>query len=339
MLMGGFIMDNKYSAAIVGTGIYVPENVLTNQQIEKMTNTSDKWIIEKFGIKERHIASKDQATSDLSIPAVFSAIKDAGMKPEEIELIILATSIPDIKTPATAAIIQGKIGASKAAVFDLNNACSGFITALITASKFIADGTYQNSLIIGTCLYSREISKEDRNKLALFGDGSGAVVLKKCSNEEGLISSNLGNDGTGSHILNVPYGESRYPANPETIDNKLIRYGKPMEGKEIFDFAVDIIPKTINNALNKINLQPSDLDFIILHQANINIIKTGLNKTGIGMKKTFTNIDKYGNTSEASIPIALHEALLSNKIKKGDMVALSSFGMGLSWGTAIFKWI
>lgn len=331
-------MDNKYSAKIIGTGMHVPEKIITNNDLVKILDTTDEWITQKFGIKERHFASESETTSDLCTPAALEAINNSGLKPIDIELIILASSIGDVKTPATSAIIQNKIGATKSAVFDLHNGCSGFVTALITASKFIADGTYKNVLVIGSSIYSKELDPTDRTKYIVFGDGAGAVVLTRCPSGEGLVSYDLGTDGSKSHILNVPYGESKYPARLETVGNREMRYGKPMEGKEIFEFATNIIPMTINKSLAKINLSSADLDFVILHQANINIIKIGLDKLGLGLDKTFTNIDKYGNTSEASIPITLHESLKLNKIKKGDLVAMSAFGVGLSWATVILKW-
>ncbi len=328
-----------YSAKIIGTGMYVPKIIITNKDIEKFIDTSDEWIKEKIGVKERRICDNGELPSDISAIAAKEAILNSNLNPEDIELIILAITSPDMSVPATSAIVQKKIGAKRAAVFDIRNSCQGFITALITASKFISDGTYNNALIIGTSNTGTILNKikwRNRSKSVFFGDGSGALILKKCNNKEGILSSDMGNTGEKSDILNFPFGGVDSFINPEKYVDPVT--GKAMEGKEIWDFATINIPLSIIKTLTKIDKKPEDLDFIILHQANINIIKSIMNSLNLSMEKTYTNIEKYGNTSEASIPIALHEALKKGKIKNRDLIALSAFGGGLGWASVIIKW-
>lgn len=329
----------RYSAKIIGTGMYVPERIITNKYLEKFIDTSDKWIQEKTGIKERRLSEKGELGSDLSAKSAIQAINNSNLKPEDIELIILATTYPDMTTPATAAIVQNKISAKNAAIFDIRNGCQGFVTGLITASKFISDGTYKNALIIGTTQHAKffELCKwRDRTKSVFFGDGSGAVVLERCKENEGILSVDMGNEKDKHHLINLPFGGIASFENPESFDDPIL--GKPMEGKEIFEFATLMVPNSIKKCLKKIDLIPEDLNFIILHQANINIIKSIMNSLNIPMDKTYTNIEKYGNTAEASIPITLHESIKEGKIKNGDILVLSGFGVGMGWATVAMKW-
>jgi len=328
----------KYCAKIISTGMYVPERIITNQDLEKLIDTSDKWIQEKTGIKERRVSKRGESGSDLSAESAIEAIKNANLTPEDIELIVLATTYPDMTTPATAAIVQNKIGAKNASVFDIRNGCQGFMTGLITASKFINDGTFKNALIIGTTQHAKlfELFKwKDRTKSVFFGDGSGAVILERCEANKGILSLDMGNEKDKCHLLNLPFGGIDSFERPEIFEDPYL--GKPMEGKEVFEFATKNIPKSIANCLKKGNLNIKEIDFVILHQANINIIKSIMKSLGLPMEKTYTNLDKYGNTAEASIPIALHEAIKFDKIKKEDLLVLSSFGAGMGWVTAVIR--
>lgn len=329
----------RYSARITGTGIYLPRRIITNKELEKLIDTSDKWIQEKIGVKERRVSEKGELGSDLSAKSALEAIRDAKIKPEDIELIILASTYPDMTTPATAAIVQKKIGAGNAAVFDLRNGCQGFITSLITASKFISDKTYKNALVIGTTQHAKlfELCNwKDRTKSVFFGDGSGTVILERCEKDIGILSIDIGNDKDKSHLINLPFGGMASFERPEIFNDPVL--GKPMEGKEVFEFTTKNVPPSIQRTLEKIGKKSEDIDFIILHQANINIIKSVMNSLNIPMEKTYTNIDKYANMAEASIPVALHEAIKKDKLKKDDLIVLSSFGVGMGWATAAIKW-
>ncbi|MBS3066278.1 ketoacyl-ACP synthase III [Candidatus Pacearchaeota archaeon] len=329
----------KYSAKIIGTGMYVPKRIITNKYLEKFIDTSDKWIQEKTGIKKRRVSEKGELGSDLSAKSAVEAIKNADLMPEDIELIILATTYPDMTTPATAAIVQKKIGAKNAAIFDIRNGCQGFLTGLITASKFISDSTYKNALIIGTTQHAKlfELTGwKDRTKAVFFGDGSGAVVLKRCETNKGILTIDMGNEKDKSHLINLPFGGMASFENPNAFEDPIL--GKPMEGKEVFNFATTNVPVSIKKTLEKIGKKLEDLDFIILHQANINIIKHIMNSLNLPMEKTYVNINKYANMAEASIPVALHEAIQAEKIKSGDLVALTGFGVGMGWATVVIKW-
>ncbi len=319
--------------------MYVPEIVVTNEDLVHFIDTSDEWIREKIGIHERRVAKSHELPSDFCVNAAQEALRNANLSARAIDLIIVAISGPDVSTPATAAIVQGKLGAIRAAVFDIRNGCQGFMTALITASKFIVDGTYKNVLIVGACSHGTLFSSlkwRERTKSVFFGDGAGAVVLEQCPQGKGLLSSDMGNDATTTHILHLPFGGIASLRENNGYEDALL--GSRMEGKDIFDFTVREVPKTIQSSLEKTHLGVSDIDFIILHQANINIITAIMGELKLPINKTYTNIHCYGNTSEASIPIALHEALQEGKIKQGDIVVFCGFGAGMGWGTTIFQW-
>ncbi len=330
--------DERIHVKISGTGVYLPETIITNKELESKMDTSDKWIQEKTGIKERRISKKEELPSDLAKYASLDACKNAGISPEELDLIIVVATFTDFSVPATAAIVQKKIGSKKAAVFDIKNACQGFVTGLIIARNFIKSGEYNKVLVVSTYTGATvmNISNwEDRTKGVFFGDGAGAAILEK-SDKEGIMAIDIGNDPEYSNILQIPLGGIQMYKLPDEFPYKLL--GKPMEGKEVFKFATKKAPESIINTLQKINLKVKDLDFVILHQANINIIKSIMNSLGLPMKKTYTNIEKYGNTSESSVPIALHEALQNKKIKNGDLIAICAFGSGLGWATIVMKW-
>jgi len=330
-------MDKKSkSVGIVGIGFYVPEKIITNFDLEKTLDTSDEWIYTRTGIKERRVVADNQFASDLAAESSLRALKNAGMKPEEVELIVVCTLSPDMFFPSTACIVQSKIGAINSACFDIEAACSGFNYGLCIAESFIKSGQYNNVLLIGTEVFSRILDWQDRSTCVLFGDGAGAVVLREVSNNSGILSHYLNADGTGTDLLNLPAGGSRLPASIETVNQRL-HYLK-MNGREIYKFATKMIPEAVKNSLNKAGLTEKDIDLLIPHQANIRIINTVAEKLKLPMEKVFINIHKYGNTSAASIPIALSEAISENRIKKNDIVVLTSFGAGLTWGASVIRW-
>ncbi len=326
----------RISVGISGIGSYVPEKILTNFDLSQMVDTNNEWIVERTGIEQRRIADKSQAASDLATIAAKRALEDAKTKAEDIDLIIVATATPDHAFPSTACIVQKNIGATKAVAFDMSAACSGFIYAIITGANFISTGVYKKVLVIGSEVLSSILNWEDRNTCVLFGDGAGAVVLESCEEGFGIMSYDLGSDGNNGDVLTVPAGGSRLPATIDTIDKRL--HGIQMDGKEVFKFAVRIMEKTSLNSLKKAGLELEDLDFLVPHQANIRIIDAALKKLNLSKEKTYTNLNKYGNMSAASVPVALDEAVKEKKIKKGDNVIMVAFGGGLTWGSLVLKW-
>jgi 3-oxoacyl-[acyl-carrier-protein] synthase-3 len=289
----------------------------------------------RTGIKERRIAEKDVASSDMGIEAAKIAIADAGLKPEDIDLIITATITPDMTFPATACIIQDKIGAKNAAAFDINAACSGFVFGVIMAQQFVNTGLYNNILVIATEKLSSIADWEDRSTCVLFGDGAGACVIGK-SNDRVIVSSSMGADGSGGNLLKLPAGGSRMPATEETVRQRL--HFLKMEGNEVFKIAVRIMVESANKAIAKAGLNCGDIDLLIPHQANIRILLAVAKRLGLPEEKIFMNIEKYGNMSAASTAVALVEASRQNKIKKGDNIMLVAFGGGLTYGAALIQW-
>ncbi|MFW9881186.1 MAG: 3-oxoacyl-ACP synthase III family protein [Candidatus Thorarchaeota archaeon] len=328
------------SATIIGTGSYLPPIKVTNKDLEKKFDTSNEWINTKLGIKERRRATSKQATSDLAINAIQDALKNANLVPNDLDLIICSRHVGDYSHPATACLIQHKIGAKNAAAFDMQSGCSGFIFSVPTASSFINLGTYKNIAVVNVCLHSKYLNMEQRWNAAVFGDGAGAVILGPTEKNKGILSYFLKSDGSGFDLLCKPGGGTRTPITHEVLDNKELLYGvsSTEKNRKVFDFAVNVFPKSIKEALAKTNLTIEDIDIIISHQANINIIKKGMENLGLPMDKTFTTVHKYGNCAEASIPITLSEAVKEKRIKKNDIVAFTGFGAGLSWGSIIMKW-
>lgn len=333
-------MDNMAnlikSVRICGTGSYTPEKIITNKDLEEVVATSDKWIYENLGIKERRIASKEQATSDLAAEAARRAIDGAEINVEDIDLIIVATTTPDRPAPSTACIVQEKIGAFNAAAFDISAVCSGFIYGFSIGAQFIAAGNYQNVLVIGADIFSR-LTDWTRRDCVFFGDGAGAVILSSCDDGEGLISFHLAADGRGKDNWTVLAGGTELPASHETVDNGL-HYFK-MNGREVFDTATEVIPKAIDIVLKGAGLTINDVDYLIPHQPGINILKVSAEKLGLPFEKVMTNMDKYANTSGGTIPIILDETLKSGKIKKNDVVVFAAVGSGWTYGAAVIKWI
>lgn len=327
----------KIKVGFLGVGFFVPPKVLTNADLEKMVDTSDEWITTRTGIKERRIAEANVATSDLAKEAALKALKNAGVNPLEIELIIVATITPDMPFPSTACIVQSKLGASNAACFDISAACAGYVYAIAIAEQFIKAGAYKNALVIGAEKLTAITDWKDRNTCVLFGDGAGAGVLGKVNGASGVLSVYLGADGTQCDILKMPAGGSRLPASHKTVDERL-HYVK-MEGSELFKHAVRIMAEAGERAAKMAGLNsPQEIDCVIPHQANIRILNAVAKKIGIPSEKIYLNIERYGNMSSASTAVALAEAVQNKRIKKGDMILLDAFGSGLVWGAIIVKW-
>lgn len=324
------------AAEIIATGSYAPEKTLTNLDLEKMVDTSDEWIIERTGIKERRIANENQSTSDLAFEASKNALKSSGIKAKEIDLIIVATVTGDMPMPSTACILQNRLDAKKAAAFDISAACSGFIYGLSVADSFIKSGAYKKILLVGAETLSKFTDWEDRTTCVLFGDGAGAVLIGASSSGSGIISTHLYSDGSLGELLNMPGGGSKNPPSKETLKKKL--HFLKMKGNETFKVAVRALETLVVDTLKKNNLKPSQLAVLIPHQANLRIIQATAKRLGLSMDKVVVNIDRYGNTSAASIPIALDEAARTGRIRKGDYILLEAFGGGLTWASALIKW-
>lgn len=323
-------------ARILSTGSYVPEKILTNFDLEKMVDTSDEWITERTGIKERRIASPEQATSDLAYEASLKALKNAGLKADDIDLIVLATVTPDMLVPSAACILQMKLGASNAVAFDINGACTGFVYALSVAEKFIKTGASKRALVIGAETLTRFTDFTDRSICVLLADGAGAVILEGTRKNEGIQVIDIFSDGNMWDFIHMPAGGSKMPVDEKVLKERL-NFIK-MKGNETFKVAVKTLEEVVDNTLKKGGINSSQLGLLVPHQANIRIIQAMAKRLELPMEKVMVNIDKYGNTSAASIPIALDEANDIGKIKKGDYVMLAAFGAGLTWGAALIKW-
>ncbi|WP_094605498.1 3-oxoacyl-[acyl-carrier-protein] synthase 3 protein 1 [Sporomusa silvacetica DSM 10669] len=329
-------MSENKAVGIIGIGTYLPEKIVTNKDLESIVETSDEWIVDRTGIRERRIAASDIATSDLASQAAQRALDDAGVTAEEIDLIIVASATPDMFFPSTACLVQANIKATNAAAFDLAAGCSGFVYAMVTGSQFIKTGLYKKVLVIGAETLSKILDWTDRNTCVLFGDGAGAAVLAEMSPGYGILASQLGADGAGGDLLKLPAGGSRNPATDETVSQRM--HFIHMSGNEVFKFAVKIMGEAASKTLEAAGLSAADVDCLIPHQANIRIIQSAAKRLKLPMDKVMVNVDKYGNTSAASIPIALEEAVHSGKIKQGDHVVLVGFGAGLTWASAVMKW-
>jgi 3-oxoacyl-[acyl-carrier-protein] synthase III len=324
------------TCSIAGVGSYVPEKILTNADLEKMVDTTDEWITTRTGIKERHIAAKDEFTSDMATKAAERAMKRAGVTPDQIDLIIVATITPDMPFPSTACLVQRKLGAKRAAAFDLEAACSGFIYGLEIAQQFIMSRTYDTVLVIGAEKLSSIVDWQDRNTCVLFGDGAGAAVLQSRANSHGLLTAVMGADGDKAGLLEMPGGGSRCPATEESVGSRL--HFLRMEGKETFKHAVQAMQTAATQALARCEINVEQLKCIIPHQANRRIIDAVADRLNAKPEQLFVNVEKYGNTSAASVAIALDEAVGSGKIQQGDLVLLVVFGAGLTWGAAVIEW-
>lgn len=328
------------ASSIIGTGSYMPEKVMTNDDLSKIVDTNDEWITTRTGIKERRIAAADQATSDLASEAARRAMTAAGVKPEEIQLIIVATVTPDMFFPSTACFVQKKIGAVNAVCFDVSAACSGFLYALQVARHFINTGNRTTALVIGAEKLSSLVNWKDRNTCVLFGDGAGAVVLRRA--EEGaeapgrVLSTVMGSDGNLADLLKVPGGASACPITPENVESRPNTIH--MEGRETFKHAVTRMLEASQQALEIAGLKAEDVALVIPHQANARIIGAIAERLNLPPERVFMNLDKYGNTSAATIPVALDEANRAGRLKKGDVILLVAFGGGFTWASSVLRW-
>lgn len=329
-------MGTLFRGGIIGTGSYVPENIVTNKDLEKIVDTTDEWIVTRTGIRERRISDTNMATSDMAKIAATRAIENSGLTPGDIDLVIVATVTPDNNVPSTACIVQHGIGAINAAALDMNAACSGFIYGLVTANQFIATGMYKNILLIGAESLSKFTDWDDRNTCILFGDGAGAAVIGRVDEGYGILSQYLGADGSGGDLLRIEAGGSRKPASLETIEQKLHYFY--MDGSEVFKFAVRIMASASTEVVRLAGLTNDDVDLLVPHQANIRIIEAARKRLRLDKERVFVNLDRLGNMSAASIPVALDEAARSGFIKKGDNTLIVGFGGGLTWASAMMKW-
>lgn len=316
---------------VIGTGSFVPENILTNSDLEKMVDTSDQWIRERTGIIERRIADDNTSTSDLATKAALCALEDAGLSPEQVELIIVATVTPDQFFPATACQVQKNINAVNAVAFDLSAACSGFIFALSVAERYIDGGIYNNALVISADTLSKVTDWKDRNTCVLFGDGAGAFVLGKVD-KGGILSAYLGSEGAKGDLLTCP---ACFFSPEETEKRNGKKHTTWMNGPEIFKFATKIMPFVFEEAINKAGLSVEQIDWFVPHQANLRIISSAAKKFNVEMDRFIVTLQKYGNTSASSIPIAVDDCLKNGKIKKGETLAMAAFGGGLTYASAI----
>jgi len=317
-------------------GSYVPSKVLTNADLEKMVNTSDEWITTRTGIKERHIAAQGEFTSDLGAEAALRAMRRAEVTADQIDLIVVATITPDMPFPSTAALIQCKIGAHRAAAFDLEAACAGFIYALEVAQQFIMSRTYDTVLVIGAEKLSSIVDWQDRNTCVLFGDGAGAAILRNRPDSHGLLTAVMGADGRKADLLFMAGGGSRCPATAESVAAR--QHYLRMEGKETFKSAVQAMQTAAEEALRRCEIDISRIKLVIPHQANLRIITAVGERLGARPEQMFVNLHNYGNTSAASVAIALDEAVQSGQVQHGDLLLLVVFGAGLTWGAAVIEW-
>ena len=322
---------------IAGTGSYLPERILRNAELEKMVETTDEWIVTRSGIRERHIARADEATSDMAAEAARRALQQAGVAAEEVDLLIVATVTPDMPFPSTACFVQHRIGARNAACFDLEAACSGFLYGIETARQFITSGTIKTALVIGAEKLSCVTDWQDRSTCVLFGDGAGAAVLRADGDDNrGILTTVMGADGSLTELLQLPAGGSRNPATHETVDKRL-HYMK-MAGREVFKAAVLSMSEAATRALERCNLTVQDVKWIVPHQANRRIIEAISERLGVPLERFYLNLERCGNMSAASVPVALDEAVRGGRIQRGDVVLLVAFGGGFTWACSVVRW-
>ncbi len=323
-------------ATILGLGYYLPEKVLTNKDLEEIVDTSDSWIVDRSGIRERHILGPDESNSTMAIPAARRALQDAQIDPADLDLIIVATASSDMLFPSTACLVQAALGAVNAAAFDLGAGCTGFVYALTMAEKYLLASDARYILVIGSEAVSKVLDFTDRNTCVLFGDAAGAVVLGKAEGDYGVLSTYMGADGTGAMDLYMPAGGSAIPASVESVKNKL--HYLRMNGTEVFKFATKIMGETSDKVVSKAGLSYKDIDYFVPHQANIRIIMVAAKRMKIPMEKVLVNVDHCGNTSAASIPVALAEAYEQGRLHKGDNILMVAFGAGLTFGGVLLRW-
>lgn len=330
------LQKHSVHAGITGVGHYVPDRVLTNADLEKMVDTSDEWIVTRSGIRERRIADEGMATSDMCVAAAKDAMKQAGVAAEELDLILVATVTGDYRFPSTSCVVQDKLGATKAAAMDIGAGCTGFVYGLATAAAFIESGRFKKILLVGAEMLSCITNWEDRSTCVLFGDGAGAAILEPCGEEEGILATYLGADGSvGEHLI-APAGGSALELTEERLRNKEDKLY--MNGSEVFKVAVRYLEHSVVRVLEELNATPEDIDVLIPHQANRRIVEAVNRRLRLPEEKLVMNLDRFGNTSAASIPIALSEAVADGRVKKGDLVVMSAFGAGMTWGAVGIRW-
>ena len=324
------------NALITGWGMYAPSRIMSNHDLEKLVDTSDEWIVSRTGIRERRIAAEDETTTTLSVNAARDALAVAGMTPDELDLVIVGTCSPDYYMPATAVLVAHELGATRAAGFDLMAACSGFVFSLATATAYVRSGMYRNVLVVGVELLSRFLDYTDRNTCVLFGDGAGAVIISASDAPGGLLGLDMYSDGSGKEGIIFPAGGSACPTTAQTLaeGGQFVH----MQGKEVYRYATKQLAESARAALRAADLSVGDVDQFLFHQANLRIIESVQNAVGIPAEKTYLNIEKYGNTSAASVPMAMVEAIADGRIKEGDRLLMVAFGAGYTAGAAVVEW-
>jgi len=330
-------MSQAVPVTIAGTGSYLPERIVTNAELAALVDTSDEWIVSRTGIKQRHIAAKDEFTSHMATKAARHAMDQAGIQGAELELIIVATISPDTLTPATACYVQQALGASNAVAFDISAACSGFLYAMKLAKRMIGSGAFNNALIIGAEKLSSFVNWEDRTTCVLFGDGAGAAILRRAMPGEGeILATDIGTDGCQTHLLNIPGGGSACPITPENVSDHLATL--TMLGKEVFKHAVTRMRQSAETVIDRAGLTPDQIKLVIPHQANLRIIDAIADRLAVPNDRVFVNLENYGNTSAAAVAIALDEAHRTGRFQSGDHIVLVVFGAGLTWAAAAIRW-
>ena len=332
------MMDERkteHGIVIAGTGSYLPERILTNAELETLVETSDEWIVTRTGMRERRIARDDEPTSEMASAAAKEALENAGISGEDVDLIIVATVTPDMPFPSTACMVQDAVGATKALCFDLEAACSGYLYAQEVGRGMLLSGMYNTALVIGAEKMSAVTDWEDRATCVLFGDGAGAAVLKRSDSKGGILATTVGSDGSLGELLMIPGGGSRTPASHDSVDQR--QHYMKMAGNNVFKHAVRCMTEAGRDALEKAGLTVEDVDWVVPHQANMRIIKAIADRTGISMDKVVINLDRLGNTTAATVPLALDEAVRDERIKPGDIVLMIVFGGGFTWGATVLE--
>jgi 3-oxoacyl-[acyl-carrier-protein] synthase III len=326
---------NGYRVSITGIGANVPERILTNDELSHMVDTSDEWIVVRTGIRERRVAREDEALSDMALPAARTALERAGVEPATLDLVIVATVTPDMAFPATAAIMADELGAHDAAAYDLSAGCTGFMYGIAQAYGMLAGGICRRALVVGGDILSKIVDWSDRTTCIVFGDGAGAVVMERVESG-GFLGFELGADGSGGMQLYLPAGGSRAPTTAETVAEH--GHFVHMNGREVFKFATRVLVTSAQKLLDQLGLTVDDIDLYVPHQANVRIIKHAVEKLGIPEEKVVINVDRYGNTSSGSIPLALADAVHDRRVEKGDIVLMTGMGAGLTWGSGVMEW-
>jgi len=328
--------EHSRHAEIVGWGMYVPERIVTNDDLAQVLDTSDQWIRERTGIERRHFASDAQATSAMAIEAAREALRVADADPYDIDLVLVSTMTPDFPTPSTACLVQDALGAIHAGALDVNAGCSGFVYALALAREAIVSGEQDVVLVIGAETMSRMVDMQDRSTAVLFGDGAGALLLRASEGPAGVLATVLGADGSGGDLLMVRAGGSALPASEETVAKR--QHYLTMDGNQVFRFATRVLPRAVEQVVERAGLTLGDVDWVIPHQANVRIIEASARRLGLAMERFYVNVNEYGNTSAASIPIAVCEAVRRGEVMPGQRLVLVGFGAGLTWASALVQW-